>query len=30
MKFADFHELGEQIKRDAQTARDYFANIQDN
>lgn len=24
MKFADFHELGEQIKRDAQTAKDYF------
>lgn len=24
MKFADFRELGEQIKRDAQTAREYF------
>jgi riboflavin kinase/FMN adenylyltransferase len=24
MKFADFRELGEQIKRDAETAREYF------
>ena len=24
-KFADFNELGEQIKRDAETAREYFA-----
>jgi len=24
MKFKDFNELGEQIKRDAETAREYF------
>jgi len=28
MKFSDFHELGEQIKSDAETARDYFANLE--
>ncbi len=28
MKFADFQELGEQIKRDAETARAYFANFE--
>jgi len=28
MKFSDFHELGEQIKSDAETARAYFANLE--
>lgn len=28
-KFDDFVQLGEQIKRDAETAREYFANIKD-